>query len=160
MVAILQPLLTRKAADLMSQAVLLIPREMSLPGAAHLLAQARVSGAPVVDDEGRCIGVVSTTDFLHVVESGKTPTHAHAGAKSVYSWQIVDSECQAQETVEDYMNWDPVTVRPGARIGEIARMMIDAHIHRVIVVDDTNHPIGIVSSTDILGAVAQADARL
>jgi predicted transcriptional regulator len=37
--------------------------------------------------------------------------------------------------------------------------MIEAHIHRVIVVDERDQPIGIVSSTDILGAVAQADSQ-
>jgi predicted transcriptional regulator len=35
-------------------------------------------------------------------------------------------------------------------------MMMDAHIHRVIVVDSENRPIGVVSSTDILAAVARA----
>ena len=35
--------------------------------------------------------------------------------------------------------------------------MIDAHIHRIIIVDQHQHPIGIVSSTDILAAVARAD---
>jgi len=151
-----QPLLTLKAADVMSHSVVLIPREMSLPGAAHLLAQANVSGAPVVDEAGRCIGVLSTTDFLHFAEKGKTP--AHAQAEPVYSWQIVNTECFPEESVEDYMNRDPVTVAPRTRIGDIARMMIDAHIHRVIVVNEMNRPIGIVSSTDLLAAIAQADA--
>jgi len=157
MVTFLQPLLTRKAADLMSHTIVLVPREMSLPGAAHLLAQARVSGAPVVDENGRCIGVLSTTDFLHYAEKGKLPCHAKS--HSVYSWQIVENEEHAEETVEDYMNTDPVCVSPGTPIGEIAHMMIDAHIHRVIVVDERNHPVGIVSSTDILAAVAHADAH-
>jgi CBS domain-containing protein len=157
MVTILQPLLTRKAGDLMSQTLVLVPKEMSLPGAAHLLAQARVSGAPVVDADGRCIGVLSTTDFLHYAERGKPAGHAQA--HSVYSWQIVEDE-DDQETVEDYMNTDPVCVAPGTPIGEIARMMIDAHIHRVIVVDEGNRPVGIVSSTDVLATVAQADAHM
>lgn len=157
MVTILQPLLTRKASDLMTPSVVLIPREMSLPGAAHLLAQARVSGGPVVDEDGRCIGVLSTTDFLHLVEKGKRP--AHPKCDSVHSWQIFEDEVDPQECVEDYMNSDPVTVSPGTHIGEIARMMIDAHIHRVIVVDEIDRPVGVVSSTDILGAVAQADAQ-
>src|SRR5438046_2307240 len=118
MVTILQPLLSRKAADLMSHDIVMIPKEMSLPEATHLLAQAGVSGAPVVDEDGRCIGVLSTTDFLYLVEKGKRPAHA----KEV-SWQIVDPKCHAQECVEDYMNRDPVTVTPATRIGEIARMM-------------------------------------
>jgi CBS domain-containing protein len=158
MTTFLQPLLTRKAGDLMSRTVVLVPKEMSLPGAAHLLAQARVSGAPVVDVDGCCIGVLSTTDFLHYAERGKPA--GHAKAHSGYSWEIVEDE-EPQETVADYMNTDPVCVTPGTSIGEIARKMIDAHIHRVIVVEDEgNRPIGIVSSTDVMAAVAQADAQM
>jgi CBS domain-containing protein len=56
------------------------------------------------------------------------------------------------------MTPDPVTVPPTASIGDVARMMLDAHIHRVIVVDRCRRPIGVVSSTDILAAVAQADS--
>jgi len=37
-------------------------------------------------------------------------------------------------------------------------MMIDAHIHRVIVVDEQQRPVGVVSSTDILSAVAYAES--
>ncbi len=157
MVTMTQPLLARNAASLMSRSVVLIPREMSLPGAAHLLAQAKVSGAPVVDEDGRCIGVISTTDFLHIVEKDKAPTPSKMN--SVTSWQILEGGPDANGTVGDYMNHDPVTVFSDAHVGEIARMMIDAHIHRVIVVDERNRPVGIVSSTDILGAVAQADSH-
>lgn len=157
MTTLIQPLLTRKADDLMSRTVVLVPKEMSLFGAAHLLAQAKVSGAPVVDDEGRCIGVLSTTDFLHFAEKGKgaPPTY-----ESVCSWQIVESQAGSADRVADYMNHDPVCVAPHTTIGDIARMMIDAHIHRVIVVDAVRHPIGIVSSTDILAAVALAEAHV
>lgn len=148
MVTMNQPFLARNAAALMSRSVVLIPREMSLPGAAHLLAQAKVSGAPVVDEDGRCIGVISTTDFLHIVEKDKVPTPLKTD--SVTSWQVLSDESDENGTVADYMNHDPVTVTSDIQIGEIARMMIDAHIHRVIVVDETNCPVGVVSSTDIL----------
>src|SRR5262249_46533560 len=68
-----KPFLTLTAADLMSRRVLAIPQEMSLPRAAHLLSQEQVSGAPVVDGQGRCVGVLSATDFVHWAErSGAT----------------------------------------------------------------------------------------
>jgi CBS domain-containing protein len=54
------------------------------------------------------------------------------------------------------MSADPVLVPPCFRINQLARMMLDAHIHRVIVADEQGRPIGIVSSTDILAAVAYA----
>jgi CBS domain-containing protein len=51
-----------------------------------------------------------------------------------------------------------VLVTANVKIGELARMMMEAHIHRVIVVDRiTSRPVGIVSSMDILAAVARAD---
>jgi predicted transcriptional regulator len=42
-------------------------------------------------------------------------------------------------------------------MSDLARMMLDAHIHRVIVVDEQNRPVGVVSSTDILAAVVAED---
>jgi len=144
----------------MCRSLVLIPRQMSIPAAAHLLGLAKVSGAPVVDEEGRCIGVLSASDFLHFAEKGKVHAHAHAAESTVRAWQIFDDvKDDSREIVEDYMNCDPVTVPPGMSIGKLARMMIDAHIHRVIVVDENDHPIGIVSSIDILAAIAQADSQ-
>jgi predicted transcriptional regulator len=149
--------LGQTASDLMSRSLVLVPREMSLPGAARLLGKAHVTGAPVVDERGRCIGVISTTDFLTYAEHGGHLKKS--GPHSVCSWQILDSEESSHDKVEDFMNKDPVMVPPATGIGDLARAMIDAHIHRVVVVDEGNRPIGIVSSTDILAAVAQAHTR-
>jgi CBS domain-containing protein len=140
----------------MSPDVLRVPKEMSLPRAAHLLTLSRVSGAPVVDAEGRCIGVLSATDFVHYAEEGKKPKRPGNG-RSVCPWQLVDTEEVPQDRVADYMTADPVTAASTTRIAELARMMIDAHIHRVIIVDEKKRPVGVVSSTDILAAVAHAE---
>ena len=47
--------------------------------------------------------------------------------------------------------------RQGAALGirELAHRMLDAHIHRIVIVDEHGHPVGIVSSTDVLAAVAR-----
>jgi CBS domain-containing protein len=146
------------AADLMSTAVVAIPRAMSLRGAAHLLSQASISGAPVVDDGGRCIGVISATDFVSWAEKGDRARHGpreecwcpHS------AWEIGNIDQVPTDEVGQYMTLDPVTVPPGISLVAIARMMTDAHIHRVIVVDAQGRPIGVVSSTDILATVASA----
>lgn len=41
-------------------------------------------------------------------------------------------------------------------MSELARMMTDAHLHRLVVVDAQGRPVGIVSSTDVLAALASA----
>jgi len=55
------------------------------------------------------------------------------------------------------MTANVVTVGSQMLLAELARTMIDAHIHRVIVVDEERRPIGVVSSTDVLAALAYCD---
>jgi CBS-domain-containing membrane protein len=148
-----KPLLSLTAADLMSRNLVLVPQNMSLQGAARLISRAHVSGAPVVNDEGRCVGVLSTTDFLHWVENGNTRHKPEEGVW--HSWQIFEKEASPTDTVGCFMTADPVNVAAGTSIGDLAQMMLDARIHRVIVVDHNERPIGIVSSTDVLAAVAR-----
>jgi CBS-domain-containing membrane protein len=150
-----KPFANLTAADLMSRDVTVIPRHLSLRTAAHLLSQARVSGAPVIDASGACVGVISSTDFVHWAEGRQPVRRDTLCAECVCSdWQVFDAESLPIEEVGSYMTPDPVTAGANTPIGELARMMLDAHIHRVIIVDHANHPEGIVSSTDILAAVA------
>jgi CBS domain-containing protein len=152
-----KPLFALTAADLMTQSVVMVPEHMSLPCAARLLSRSHVTGAPVVDETGRCIGVLSATDFLRWVESGKATAGHAAHATFTQAWQIVDPEELPGGEVRAHMTPDPVFVAPTAPLGELARKMLDAHIHRVIVAGPDGHPVGIVSSTDLLAALARAD---
>lgn len=157
MTATAKPFSTLIAEDLMSRPVEAIPAEMSLPEAARLLRRAQISGAPVVDKEGKCIGVLSATDFVRAAECHEHASAArHHAAPSVCSeWQMVDVDVLPDEAVRDYMTADPVTAPCGTRITELARMLLDAHIHRIVIVDGRRRPLGIVSSTDILAAVVR-----
>jgi predicted transcriptional regulator len=155
MVATTSSLASLTANDLMSRDLVLIPAQMSLRAAARTLSKSHISGAPVVDRDGRCIGVLSTTNFLHSVEKGEQPHPAEPVYHS--AWQIPEPEDLPADRVEAHMTRDPVTAPPGASIIRLARMMLDAHVHRIIIVDRADKPIGIVSSTDILAAVARED---
>jgi CBS domain-containing membrane protein len=155
-----ESLLSLNAGELMTKNLLTLPADMSLPTAARLLSRAQVSGAPVVDTYGRCIGVLSAADFVAWAQAPQTPLAPRFGRGCVCAdWQIIDPEQLPDELVRNRMTADPVTVTPDASIGDLARMMVDAHIHRVIVVDADGRPVGIVSSTDVLAAVARAEHR-
>jgi len=152
-----KPLLSLAAGDLMSRDVLMVPQEMSLQGAARMLWRASVSGAPVVDAAGRCIGVLSSSDFVHFMEGSQRPQHRPEAQCLCSAWQIPDEDGEpAGSTVRDVMTGDPVLVAPGTPIGEVARSMLDAHIHRVVVAGPDGRPLGIVSATDNLAGVSQA----
>jgi CBS-domain-containing membrane protein len=64
MTATRKPFAALTAGDLMSRDLVLVRRDMILREAATLLERAQVSGAPVVDAAGRCVGLVSSADFL------------------------------------------------------------------------------------------------
>lgn len=72
---------------------------------------------------------------------------------------MIAVDLMPEDEVGRYMTTEVVTTRPEAPIGEIARWMADAHIHRVIIVDREGRPVGVVSSTDILAALAASAAK-
>jgi len=155
------PLLQLTAADLMTREVMVIPQRMSLRAAAHLLAQAGVSGAPVVDQEGRCVGVLSAADLVNWVDRGRYGVRRTAGAACVCSdWQVDGLDEVPEDEVSCFMTANVVATGPETRVGELARWMRDAHIHRIVIVDDHRRPVGVVSSMDVLAAVARLDSLM
>jgi len=202
-----KPLQALTAADLMTPDVIRLPEDMPLRDAARLLLRNQIGGAPVVDAQGKCVGVFSAIDFLRLSEMRADVTrptgpplpitcffqtkHRTSDGKEVMlctlppgvcpiqvkqeelggetlivcsqphcvlvDWQVVDVEKLPTDEVRRFMTPDPVTARPATSIRVLARMMIDAHIHRIIVVDEERKPIGVVSSTDVLAALAYSD---
>ena len=153
MIATHKHILDLTAADLMTHDLICLPHEMTMKEAARLLLQNRISGAPVVDNEGQCIGVISAIDFVALT---KKNGDKHAPCVGCTEWEVV-VEMMPEDEIVQFMTSDPVMVSPSTAMCKLARQMVDAHIHRVIVVDAENRPIGIVSSTDLLAALAYAD---
>ena len=68
-------------------------------------------------------------------------------------------EIDPTDKVGEHMTADPVTANPATPTRALARMMLDADTHRVIVVDEQERPIGVVFSTDVLAAMAYAQNK-
>lgn len=154
-----KPFLKLTAADLMSVPIVTIPCDMLLRDAGHLLMQQAISGAPVVDANGNCVGVLSAADFIAPTEPPSDASQKQTDISFVAPWgEIINLECSCGCVVRDYMTEGPVAVSPQTLVGQIAEIMIDAHIHRVLVAEN-NRPCGIVSSTDLMAAIAGAARR-
>jgi CBS domain-containing protein len=140
------------AADLMSTPVLTIPHNTSLREAACLLSGSHISGAPVVDAGGRCLGVLSSSDFITWARKG---SEAVTVTSFIAPWgELVSVDDLPDEEIHHYMTAQPITVVPQTPVGELAQKMVDAHIHRLLVVEE-ERPRGIVTSTDVMAAVAR-----
>jgi CBS domain-containing membrane protein len=157
-----RPFLALTAADLMTAPVMTIAQETSLREAARLLSGAHISGSPVVDAKGRCLGVISSSDFVSWAgENGKAQGKEEKVTCFIAPWgEMIDIEECPDDEIRRYVTARPITVIPETPIGEMAQQMVDAHIHRVLVVVDQDRPCGIVTSTDILAAVAKAAAKV
>src|SRR5262249_61745000 len=101
----------------------------------------------------------STTAFVHFVGGleSRYPQPPHCMAERVLDWQVIDGNALPTDAVRSYMTSDPVTADLNTPVHLLAKRMLDAHIHRIVVVDAEGHPTGVVSSTDILAAVAYAE---
>jgi CBS domain-containing protein len=103
------------------------------------LADAQVSGLPVVDTRGRVVGVVSSTDLIA----------AQAEAQSAQERHIL----LEQTSVRDLMTPRPLMIEPTAEVKEAARHMLYAEVRRLFV-EDGGALVGVISQTDIVRAVA------
>lgn len=99
--------------------------------AERLLKAHHVSGLPVVSDDAT-VGVISQTDLVVARSSGMV------GA----NWERV--------LVRHLMTTPAVTVHSGTSVARAAQLIVTRHIHRLVVVDDEDAPIGVVSSLDLL----------
>jgi CBS domain-containing protein len=176
-------LLDQTAADLMNSPDVRLTEKMPLRRAAEALVRAGVHGAAVVDDDGRCVGVLSASDLvrwalhqtgpvavdpwtcsyreeMHGSNDEADPPGACPGPNDLFlEWQMVDFKALPTDDVRHYMTAAPVTVGPATSIGELARAMTDAGVHRVVVVDDQCRPIGVVSASELVEAVADSVHR-
>src|SRR5947199_3974801 len=101
---------------------------MSHRSDARLLFRTKISGAPVVDFTGRCLGVLSATDFLRRTGRGEELAGPGRAVPACFcsEWQVPDADGLPAEGVAAYMTADPVFVAPDTRLAELARCMLDA----------------------------------
>jgi CBS domain-containing protein len=89
--------------------------------------------------------------------AGGEPLTACAQPTGVcFEWSVLEPEALPDGEVRHYMTPDPVTAAEAAPVPELARRMIDAAVHRLIVVDEQFRPVGVVSGTDLLAALARS----
>ncbi|QDZ17864.1 hypothetical protein A3770_01p03820 [Chloropicon primus] len=119
--------------DIMTPATALakVRGDNSLQEVRKVLQDKRVEGVPVVDDGDKVVGVISRHDLR--------PLLARADYKTYLQTTVASK----------HMSTPPVCVRPHARIGEAAGVMLAYKVHRLPVVDEAGYLLGIVSRTDI-----------
>jgi CBS domain-containing protein len=136
------------ADKIMIKPVIFVDQEMTLVGAADLLADKQISGCPVVDSKGEIVGVVSEKDFLKEMGFGTTPSFMQLATHCLSSKSCMIRRLH-NKTVGDIMTKPPITADPGITIGAISTLFAEHQINRLPIVDKEGHPIGMVTRTDL-----------
>lgn len=145
-----------KARDVMVTSVITAKPDTSIQEVARTFVDRHISGVPVLDDEGRLVGIVSEGDLLH---------RSEAGTERKRSWWLHwltrretlagDYVKEHAHHVADVMSRDVITVSPETPLREIARMLEKNRIKRVPVVEN-GKVVGIISRANLVQAVASA----
>lgn len=155
---------TKTAADLMNRDVLTVRADATLEELAAFLEAHDIGGAPVVDDEGKAVGVVSVKD-LALAAAEKSSLATDAGQQPgyfVHGWEdrLTRREFQhfqvadGNRTVGEVMTDQIWAVEEDTPVQEVARTMLQGHVHRLLVVRG-EELVGIVSSSDLLALLAE-----
>lgn len=149
--------------DVMNADVLSVHEGMTVEDLAAFFEENEVSGAPVVDDGGRLVGVVSLRDLVHCLAGSHNaapdrsdPSYfvreweEHFNPEDLQRLRVVDTEV----TVGDFMSREILRVTADTDLRSCARQMLDHRVHRLLVTDG-DQLRGIVTSFDLLRLVAE-----
>jgi CBS domain-containing protein len=146
----------QRRSDLMTPNPLSIGQSATIKEAAAFLTDRGISAAPVIDDAGRAVGVLSRADIVvhHRQETQflpefyeRTDLAAHADEPFAEGFQVENVD---RSQVRDIMT--PVVL--GVSLNDSARkvitQMVDKKVHRLFVVDGSDVLVGVISALDVL----------
>ena len=139
--------------DAMTTQVVAVKLGASFREMAIRLRQSRVSAFPVIDDDGRVIGVVSEADMLasKVLRTGMP----HPGEQD-----RGEQDTAEKLTAGDLMTHPAITVSPGDSVEVAARLMYTLQVKRLPVIDRGGRLAGIISRTDVLAVFDRSDEQI
>lgn len=144
--------------DVMTTHVVSVVKDASFRTMAAALREHRVSAFPVLDEDGRVIGVVSEADLLVKAALDSEPE----GMPGMIGGLLRRREHEKARgiTAGDLMTSPAVTITPDDTIERAARLMYARKVKRLPVVDANGHLVGIVSRSDLLSVFSRSDSDI
>src|SRR5215210_7359987 len=136
-----------------------VPPEASVHEVVAALREHQLPGLPVVDADGRCVGIVTEADMVLPDDEGDLhiPHYVNLFGGTVFLESLHRFEGRLRKafaaSAEDMMTRDPDTVGPDTSVREAARLIHETGHNRLPVVED-GRLVGVVTRLDVLGALA------
>lgn len=148
-----------KIGDVMTRDVISVTPETPLRQLAEVLNEHRISGVPVVDSAGTCIGVVSEADLL-AKQVSRPPTR-----RSPFEWIFgehhdpEEARRRAAVTAVQAMSSPAVTIDVDRPLREAAALMVDRNVNRLPVVS-AGKLVGVITRADLVRAYLRLDEEI
>jgi CBS domain-containing protein len=126
----------------------------------RLLRENELPGVPVIDGEGRCVGIVTEADLVLPDDQGDLhiPHYINLFGGTVFLEPLGRFEQRLRKAfaskASDMMTSDPDTVGPDTGVRDAARLIHESGHNRLPVVDEDGRLVGVVTRVDVLGALA------
>lgn len=147
-----------KAQDIMSQDVVTVNTNTSIRDLAALLLDRKISGAPVTDDSGKVIGVVTESDLIFQNKKIHLPTAVAILDAFLFLERPEKMEKElkkiAGSKVGDICSHDLISVTPETSLEELATLMAEKKIHTLPVIA-AGKLVGVIGKSDIIRTIAQ-----
>ena len=147
------------AADVMTANPWSIRDEASVKEAVIFLTDRRISAAPVINEAGRPVGVVSEADILryereHVEHLHPVPDYYLRSELTLASGERLGKDFEVEipddSKVADIMTPVIYSVRPETPVEDVVDQLVTRRIHRLFVVDRDGSLIGVITTLDLL----------
>ena len=147
----------KTARDIMTQEVITVQPNAPIRDLAEIFIEHNISGVPVVDEQGKVLGIATESDLIFHSKRLKVPTVLTILDSFIFldSPEKMEQELRkiAAASVSDVYTTPPVTITPDTPLDEIASLMTEKQVHTLPVLDDTEKMIGIVGKKDIIRTI-------
>lgn len=143
-----------RVEDVMAQSVVTVTVNSTMSEAADVFIEHQITGAPVVDEQGHCVGVLSATDFVHSKAEeldGRDQVGHFLCSRHPSGLYSIDEV--RHDLVRNHMSQAIQTMAQDAPLLKAARCMCQEHVHRLLVIDTSGAPVGILTSLDLLATM-------
>jgi CBS domain-containing protein len=154
----------RVAADLMQRDLVTVSPTDSLREALALMTSNHVTGLPVMDNNSRCVGLITASDILNY-EQDHASDSSESGMADVFDaeseqWETVPLSAFALQefghvSVNEVMTSDLIWIERDVAVRDVAQRMLSEGVHRVLVMDKQARLYGLLSAIDIVRYVAE-----
>src|ERR671925_1710993 len=146
--------------EIMDSAPATVSPDASVEEVVRTLRDNELPGVPVVDGDGRCVGIVTEADLVLPDDQGDLhiPHYINLFGGTVFLEPLGRFEQRLRKAfasnAADLMSADPDVVSPDTTAQEAGRIIHEAGHHRLPVVED-GRLVGVVTRVDLLGALAR-----